>query len=302
MEYRLYGAEVLESPALIHHLKRQLDLYVQNLQRYFKRYNYPVTLEVHWKKEGQQWVVTLKIPLRHSEIVVKEKDWQPSSALKKAYTKLKREIKTFKAKERKEYLYKRKNRRVEKLGTLLARLQESQEDEKRFKDHLKESIAEIENYMMRRYTQEKPVQLTAAMEQEILEAFRKYVYQRFKEANITNQDQLEQWLYTQAEQFLQAHELGEEATYLMPTAQDFLSETIQEEVLEGFTEEQIQEATEKTLKDADSKDRAAFTLYTTEGLDEKTIATILKETPEQIKDRLEKLRQRFKEQLQDYET
>jgi len=154
MDYKIYNKDIIESTAEREQLEKKVALYAKNLARYFKRYEYPVVLECYIKKDNKRWKITLKIPLRERTIVAEEKDFKLMQALKSAYTTLKREVKKAKELERKDYLYKRKNRVRKKLYELVNELFLVRADEKEFKKKLHDSLQEVNEYIFRRIERE----------------------------------------------------------------------------------------------------------------------------------------------------
>jgi ribosome-associated translation inhibitor RaiA len=87
--------------------EEKLDFY-QNL---FKKYDKDLTLEVIINKSAKTYVVSASIDLKSKKVLVAEEDKDILKAIHKLFDEFKKTVKKQYELERKDYEYKRKNRR-----------------------------------------------------------------------------------------------------------------------------------------------------------------------------------------------
>ena len=298
MDYKIYNKEVIESVAEQKQLEKKISLYANNLTRYFKRYDYPVELECYVKKDNKRWKITLKIPLRERTVVAEAKDFKLLQALKSAYVTLKREIKKAKELERKDYLYKRKNRVRKKLSDLVYELAAVRSDEKEFKKKLDASLHEINEYTFRRIEQELQGTLQEKDKHKLSREFYDRIYNNFPAEQLSPKD-FNVWIYKQAEDFVNAKlndknlsvakDAAETDEFLKYEIDRFVSVDNQSDETINKEDKELAEVMSEALRGLSTKERAVLELSMNENLETEEVSKILGISEEKVKAVIDKV-------------
>ncbi len=155
LKYNIHNHKKLLGEIAAEGFEEAIEKSIRQLEKLFKRYSKPVTVEVILTEDGRQYVITLEINLKTGPVVVKRSGFELYPLLKEAVATLRKQIISRLSKERKEHLYKRKERQVATLGDLVQHLDETYEtDDKVTFEHLfKSGIPGLYNYFARRLRQ-----------------------------------------------------------------------------------------------------------------------------------------------------
>ncbi len=80
-------------------------------QNLFKKYDKDLTLEVIVNKSSKTYSVSASLDLKSKKVLIAEEDKDPLKAVRKLFNEFKKAVKRQYELERKDYEYKRKNRR-----------------------------------------------------------------------------------------------------------------------------------------------------------------------------------------------
>ena len=123
------------------------------IERFFKRYKKPITLEIHISElKNNHYSISFLIQMKESPVYVRETGSQPIDLATQLFQKIKRTVARQLKKERKEYLYKRKNRHISSISDYTEELEEirSTKDQESFNQLLKRILPNIKDYVNRR--------------------------------------------------------------------------------------------------------------------------------------------------------
>ncbi len=87
---------------------KEKTTFFQNL---FKKYDKDLTLEVIVNKSAKTYTVSASIDLKSKKVLIAEEDKDPLKAVRQLFNEFKKAVKRQYELERKDYEYKRKNRR-----------------------------------------------------------------------------------------------------------------------------------------------------------------------------------------------
>lgn len=206
LNYNIHNHKKLLGDIAAEGFEDTIEKSIKQLQKLFKRYSKPVTVEVILTEDGRQYVITLEINLKSGPIVVKRSGFELYPVLKDAFSTLRKQIISRLSKERKEHLYKRKERQVSTLADLVQHLDETYEsDDKVTFEHLfKSGIPGLYNYFARRLRQTRLKDLkddSLSIDNLINELYLR-VYDQFGDHPEGQQDLLG-WIYQIADDILE---------------------------------------------------------------------------------------------------
>ncbi len=191
--------------------KEQIEQVVQQharkLDKFFKKYGKAPVLEVHLNEAGGIWLrAACSLDLKSGTVYASEKDKDAVKALQATFKKFEKALKHALEKERKDYLYKRKNRQKDfaRSATGFLRMYKQEGDEQAFGDLLRKTIPNVGEYMERRlqmaeaslHVGKGQVQL-AELEQQLHRA----IYDKIEEAP-ANSEQFDLWAFQLADELL----------------------------------------------------------------------------------------------------
>jgi len=152
MKYIIHRKELLESEGVRQKLEKIAAEKIKKIEKLLKGYPKSPLVEIFISKisrDSYRMAVSLKLKSRL--VYVDEKGRDPEDILKKAFDKVLTEVKKTRARERKEYYYKRKNRRAEDFTRYAYKLDEYYEEKEReqFEQLLGQLLPHIRNYVLR---------------------------------------------------------------------------------------------------------------------------------------------------------
>ncbi len=151
MKYKIYNTKSIENDNLLKQLEKEAEKKAQSLDKYFKRYDkQDLILEIYVKQTGSYlYRISLNINLRSGTINIIEKDKDILKAFNRAFKKLKDTVKEKIKLERKEHLYKRKNRKIQNYATFVEDLKDysAEQNFELFKELLDKNLRRIKYYL-----------------------------------------------------------------------------------------------------------------------------------------------------------
>ncbi len=151
MKYKIYNLKSLQSEALEEKFTKEVEQRIETLKKYFKRYDKKdLILEVFIKPTSSYlYRVSINLNLKSETVNIAEKDKDPLKAFIAAYKKLKTIVKEKIRLERKEHLYKRKNRKIKNVSNFIEDLKEysAEKEFELFKEILDKNLRRIKYYL-----------------------------------------------------------------------------------------------------------------------------------------------------------
>lgn len=204
MEIRLH----INAPEV--HKERVEKLVAQHakkFEKFFKKYGKTPVLEVYLNKSGSTWLrAAYSLDLKSGTVYASDKDKDEVRALQSTFKKFEKALKHALQKERKDYLYKRKNRQKDFARSAVGflRMYKMEGDEQAFNDLLRKTLPNVRAYMARR------VQMAEASHHvekghvklpELEKQLYSQIYRQIEEAP-NNSEQLDLWAFQMADAML----------------------------------------------------------------------------------------------------
>ncbi len=148
VQLHIHAAEVKKAQ-----VEKLVHQHTKKIEKFFKKYSKKPTLEVFINPSGNIWIrVAYSIDLKSGTVYASEKDKDATKALQATFKKFQKALKHALEKERKDYLYKRKNRQKDfaRSATGFLRMYKTEGDQQAFNDLLRKTIPNISEYMERR--------------------------------------------------------------------------------------------------------------------------------------------------------
>ena len=152
MKHVIHRKELLESDGVRQKLENIAAEKVKKIEKLLKGYPKSPLVEVFISKTSpDKYRISVSLKLKSRLVYIDEKGREPEDILKKAFDKAFAEVKKTRARERKEYYYKRKNRRAEDFTQYAYKLDEYYEEKEReqFEQLLSQLLPHIRNYVLR---------------------------------------------------------------------------------------------------------------------------------------------------------
>ncbi len=151
MKYKIYNTKNIENENLLQQLENEVEKKAQSLDKYFKRYGkQDLMLEIYVKQTASYlYRISLNINLKSETINTVEKDKDLLKAFNRAFKKLKDTVKEKMKLERKEHLYKRKNRKIQNYAAFVEDLKDygAEQNFELFKELLDKNLRRIKYYL-----------------------------------------------------------------------------------------------------------------------------------------------------------
>lgn len=246
MDYRIYNESCIKDT---HYRKKTKDIIksqVKRLNRVTKNYPKPLVVQIHfnqYKKRGYH--ISALVNLKEHVVLITENGDRPDICINRLFNRLKVSLTEKINKERKEYLYNRKNKRFKAFYENLSYLQDlKNENEKEFFNHLLGILLkDVSDYIKRRL---KSAQLTSAVKrgkfkpEELLDELYLQIYDNIDKMPANEKDTII-WIYRLADELL--NRLFDEI--------QFEKENIDR--IENIVEEEYKTMEERFTVDADEK-------------------------------------------------
>jgi ribosome-associated translation inhibitor RaiA len=110
MEYIIHQLELIEPPTQRSFFEDEVKKKVSRIEKVLRDYRKQVMLEIFLKKEGNLFVITASLALLQKILTVTEEGFKPVAVINFVFDRLKNLVANQLRLERKEHLYKRKNR------------------------------------------------------------------------------------------------------------------------------------------------------------------------------------------------
>ena len=152
MKYIIHKKELIESELVRQKLEEIAAEKVKKIEKLLKGYSKSPLVEIFISKTSpDSYRIAVSLKMKSRLIYVDEKGRDPEDILKKAFDNVYTEIKKTRARERKEYYYKRKNRRAQDFTSYAYKLDEYYEEKEKeqFEQLLKQLLPHIRNYVLR---------------------------------------------------------------------------------------------------------------------------------------------------------
>ncbi len=216
MEYIIHNKELLESELVQNAVEQLTSEKVAKIEKLLKGYSKSPLVEVFISRiSPQNYRISVSLKLKSRLIYIDEKGRNPEDALNKAFDKVLGEIKKTLAKERKEYYYKRKNRRAEDFSQYAFKLDEYYEEKEKehFEQLLKQLLPHIRNYVLRYLKLYGKGKHLVVDIKDVMDEVISNIYNRFEERP-DKAEYLSAWCYKVAFETLQKifHDKSEEST------------------------------------------------------------------------------------------
>jgi DNA-directed RNA polymerase specialized sigma24 family protein len=208
MKYIINNEKSIKSEKERANAERIIAKQVDRLERITRTYPKPVTLDLYFNAVNRDRImVSAVVNLKGDIIYLKEKGDDLDALLYSLFDRMKLTISKRIHKERKDYLYKRKNQQYEAFMENLMELQElKKEKERELFSHLLQIILnDVAKYVRRRI---KSAEMTTAVKrgkfkvQELLDELYALIYDRIEQVP-GDEKKTRAWLYHQADEILQ---------------------------------------------------------------------------------------------------
>jgi DNA-directed RNA polymerase specialized sigma24 family protein len=217
MKYIIHNKEVIQPESQQVFFEEEVRKEVKGLEKLLQAYKKELTLEVRLQADGEQpksrtYDLSVSLPLKSTPLVVAGKGPKVLALGQELLDQLSQEVKMQLARERKEYLHKRKRRQAEKIHQQVDTLaSHKKEDNKQaFTGLLAESLPAIQKYVRRRLKMAHAFRLVknqAISPQELVDEIYLRIFEQFN-AKPEAAEQLLPWMYRIADEVL-AEELQE---------------------------------------------------------------------------------------------
>jgi ribosome-associated translation inhibitor RaiA/DNA-directed RNA polymerase specialized sigma24 family protein len=151
MKYKIYNLKSLGNESLEKSFISEVEKRIESLKNYFKRYDKKdLVVEIFIKPTSSYlYRISVNINLKSEIVNITEKDKDPIKAFITAYKKLKNTVKEKIKLERKEHLYKRKNRKIKNAANFVEDLKEysAAKEFDLFKEILDKNLRRIKFYL-----------------------------------------------------------------------------------------------------------------------------------------------------------
>lgn len=186
---------------------------VQRLKRLLQNYHKPVTLEFHLSYDGRLYHLAASLNLRSKHIYVRESAHKPAEMIPALFKRLRQNIIEVLRRERKDHVYKRKERHLTGVAEYVHELDSyfEQKQQELFTNLIKTNVQNIRNYIRRRV---QFAEYTGAVEkgsvsvEDLIQELCERLYLRYA-AHPLDPEQFMRWIYTEADAML-AERLQEE--------------------------------------------------------------------------------------------
>ncbi len=222
-------------------VEKLVEQHAKKIEKFFKKYDKTPVLEVYLNKSGSIWLrAAYSLDLKSGTVYASDKDKDEVKALQSTFKKFEKALKHALQKERKDYLYKRKNRQKDfaRSATGFLRMYKMEGDEQAFGDLLRKTIPNVGAYMARRvqmaeashHVEKGQVQL-----QELEKELYSQIYRQIEEAP-NSSEQFDLWAFQMADAMLDKA-LGEPA-HMQKADLDTLDKAALEKLHARFQDEQ----------------------------------------------------------------
>ena len=208
MKYKIYNLKSLQNEALEEKFTKEVEQRIETLKKYFKRYDKKdLILEVFIKPTSSYlYRVSINLNLKSETVNITEKDKDPLKAFVAAYKKLKTTVKEKIRLERKEHLYKRKNRKIKNVSNFVEDLKEysASKEFELFKEILDKNLRRIKYYLKNNL---KVANLLKSNRgnwklEQLIEEYILLIYENIDKAPV-EKDKFYMWLFKMADKLLE---------------------------------------------------------------------------------------------------
>lgn len=209
MKYVIHNEKVIRNKRSRDNALKVIDKQVERLGRFVEQYPKPLTLDIYFNQYNKTtYIVSAFIKLKEGVVYVKDKGTDLPPTIYLLFNKLRIALNKRINKERKEYLYKRKDRRFEAVMEYAGELKQYKKDHSKelFHELLKVLLSDVARYIRRRM---KSAEMTTAVKkgkfkvQEILDELYLMAYDRLNE--VPGNGGINTWLYQLADEVLDKH-------------------------------------------------------------------------------------------------
>ena len=148
MEYIIHHLELIEPPTQRSFFEDEVRKKISRIEKVLRQYRKEVLLELFLKKEGNLFVITASLALLEKILTVEEEGFKPVAVINFVFDTLKNLVARQLQVERKEHLYKRKNKVNNFLeNTTTSPAEQEKPDKKSFAQFIQKIFPEIEQYI-----------------------------------------------------------------------------------------------------------------------------------------------------------